>query len=329
MVQSSPVHRFKVRPFTRDSVDAAAELLADRHRRHRLTTPALNQAFEQPAMAKALVAKLADQADASGAVVLSKGDPVAYVLGTRRADSTWGANVWIEDAGSAGTDAEAIREAYAAAAATWVDAGRTSHYVVVPAADQLLVEAWFSLGFGQQHIHAVREPPPSSFAPVARPGVVIRRPTRGDLPALAELDLLLPRHQAGSPVFARVPIPTFEETLAEMEADFDDPRFVVFVAEHKGRVVGTAVGCSLELSPGHSALMKPTSAGFLGFAAVVPDARGLGAGRALADAVMVWSRDAGYEWVAIDWRSTNLEANRSWRAMGFEPTFLRLHRAIT
>ena len=102
----------------------------------------------------------------------------------------------------------------------------------------------------------------------------------------------------------------------------------MFVAEHEGRVVGTAIGCALTVSPGHTAMMRPRSAGFLGFAAVLPEARGLGAGRALAETVMTWSRDAGYEWVATDWRSTNLEANRSWRALGFTPTFYRLHRAI-
>jgi len=29
-----------------------------------------------------------------------------------------------------------------------------------------------------------------------------------------------------------------------------------------------------------------------------------------------------------DWRSTNIEADRAWRGMGFRPTFRRLHRSI-
>ena len=40
-------------------------------------------------------------------------------------------------------------------------------------------------------------------------------------------------------------------------------------------------------------LARPDSAGFLGFAAVFPEDRGLGAGRALAEAVLDWSRGAG------------------------------------
>jgi hypothetical protein len=48
----------------------------------------------------------------------------------------------------------------------------------------------------------------------------------------------------------------------------------------------------------------------------------------VGQAVIAWSRDEGYEWVATDWRSTNLEANRTWRALGFRPSFFRLHRLI-
>ena len=74
--------------------------------------------------------------------------------------------------------------------------------------------------------------------------------------------------------------------------------------------------------------MRPDNAGFLGFAAVLPAARGLGAGRALGDTVLAWSAEAGYDVVATDWRQTNLQSSRSWTALGFLPTFFRLHRTI-
>ena len=73
---------------------------------------------------------------------------------------------------------------------------------------------------------------------------------------------------------------------------------------------------------------RPASAGFLGYAAVLPEARGAGAGKALGEAVLVWARDAGYPVIATDWRSTNLEADRSWRGLGFRPTFRRMHRFV-
>jgi GNAT superfamily N-acetyltransferase len=116
---------------------------------------------------------------------------------------------------------------------------------------------------------------------------------------------------------------------AELERDFDDPRFTTLVAETGGRVVGSAIGCSLEVSSSNTSLIRPARSGFLGYAAVLPEARGLGVGRALGEAILAWSRDAGYPTIATDWRSTNLQADGAWRSLGFRPTFRRLHRAIT
>ena len=121
---------------------------------------------------------------------------------------------------------------------------------------------------------------------------------------------------------------SYEESLAEWTDDFDDPDFTTFVAEHEGRVIGSAVGCLLEKSGSHAALTRPDGAGFLGFAAVFPDDRGHGAGRALAEAVLAWSRDEGQPCVATDWRATNLLSSRTWPALGFRPTYLRVHRLL-
>jgi len=320
--------RYEVRPFGADDLHEATRLLTERHRQQRRTIFALDRKYEEAAAVREQVTALLERSAASGAIALVQGRASAFVLGTRRPDSIWGPNVWIEDAGSAGTDAEALREAYAASAGRWVEEGRTSHFVVVPATEPRVLEAWFSLGFGKQQVHAVREPVWREFVPALAEGLTVRRAARADLPSLAELDVALPRHQTGSAVFSRLPVPTVEEALADIEADFDNPNYATFVAEFEGRVVGAAIGCSLDLSPGHTALMRPRSAGFLGFAAVLPTARGLGVGRALGETVVAWSRDEGYEWVATDWRSTNVQANRSWLALGFKPTFHRLHRAI-
>jgi len=319
---------YEVHEFTADALDDAARLLAERHRRHRLSMPALNPIYEQPSAARLEIAQLLGREEASGIIVTSGGAAIAYVLGAPRPDSGWGPNVWVEDAGSAANDGEALREAYAAAAARWVDAGRTSHFVNVPATDQLLHDAWFSLSFGLQHIHALREPVATDFAPSLSAGLVIRRAEKRDIPALAELGLVVPRHVARSPVFSTIHVPTLDEVAAEAEEELDDPRYAEFVAVHGERVIGSAIGCTLEMSSGNTRVIRPVSAGFLAHAAVLSDARGLGAGRALGEAVMAWSRDEGYEWVATDWRSTNLEAHRTWTGLGFGPSYHRLHRAI-
>lgn len=319
--------RYEARPFSQDSIPHAAVLLAERHRRQRRDWPALDVRFEDPVAVAPLITELFLREGASGAIVHAGIEPAAFVLGTHR-DSTWGANVWVEDGGSAGRDPEAIRLAYATAAARWAEEGRTKHYVVTPATDQPIVDAWFRLSFGLQHVHALQRTPDAEFQPAARSDLLVRPAKHADMARLVEMDVVLPQHSARAPIFSTIPVPMPHESRQEIEQDLTDPRFTPFVAEHNGRVVGTATACSLEVSTGNTLLMRPPSCGFLGFAVVDPDARGLGAGRALADAVLAWSRDQGYEWVATDWRSTNLEADRTWRAAGFRPSFVRLFRSI-
>ena len=82
----------------------------------------------------------------------------------------WGPNVWVELSGHASAEPEAVRDLYALAAAQWVDEGRTAHYAVAPATDPALIDAWFRLGFGQQHVHAIREAPATPLTDgIARP----------------------------------------------------------------------------------------------------------------------------------------------------------------
>jgi GNAT superfamily N-acetyltransferase len=318
----------EIRPFEPGDLDGAATLLADRHRRHRLAEPLLDPAYESPARARAEIEQLLTVEGAAGWTARSEGALAGYLIGTAKTDSTWGKNVWVDPAGHAATDAAVVRALYAVAADAWAQEERFNQHVLVPASDPELVDAWFTLDFGQQHLHAVRENPPPDFGIVPRSELRIRRATRDDIPVLAELELVLPQHMVGAPVFSRLPIQPVEEIREEIEGDFDDPKYWWLVAEHEGTVVGDAIGLSLEHSPGNSSLIRPASAGFLGYAAVLPEARGLGIGRALGEAVMTWSRDAGYGAVATDWRSTNIEADRTWRALGFRPTFRRLHRSI-
>ena len=318
----------EIHAFEPEHVDDAARLLADRQRAQRTREPGLDPAFEDPAATRQEIEALLAADGVSGTVAVRGGSVVGYLLGVRRDDATWGPNVWVEGAGHAVADPQVVRDLYAIAAGRWVEEGRTNHHAIVPATEPALVDAWFSLDFGQQHVHAIRESPAPAFDPTVPDAITIRTATRSDIPAMAAIDVILPRHQSLSPVFSRLPVPTVEDAIVDLEADFDDTRYVTFVAEHDGRLVGTAVGCSIELSSMHGGITRPPSAGFLGFAAVLPDARGLGAGRALGETVLAWSRDAGYASVVTDWRSTNLQASRAWPALGFRPTFRRVHRSV-
>jgi GNAT superfamily N-acetyltransferase len=313
----------RVRPFEAADLSAAGALLAERHRRHRAAQPLLSPRYEDPSTATAQVSAAWDQADASGAVAERDGEVVGYLLGAPKGD-LWGPNIWIEQAGQAVTDAEDMRDIYAAAAARWVDEGRTAHYALTPATEDDLVRAWYRLGFGQQQAHGVRDGSPSSGLST----VEVRRAVRDDIPMLGQLDLELTVHQRRAPTFSSVRLGTLEENIEEWEKDFDDPAYTTFVVERDGEVVGSAVGCSLEQSSSHAGLARPENAGFLGFAAVLPRARGLGIGRALGEAVIDWSAQTGYDCVVTDWRVTNLLSSRAWPALGFTESFLRLHRSV-
>jgi GNAT superfamily N-acetyltransferase len=315
-----------VRPFQAGDIPAAGALLAARHRAHRLSCPLLSPRYENDQEAAAHVGAAFALPGASGAVAAAGDDIAGFVLGAPKDNPVWGANVWVDAAGHAAAEPELVRDMYGLAAARWAQESRSAHYVLVPASDADLLRAWYRLGFGQQQAHAVR-PLPAEPATATRK-IAVRRAQRGDLPALARLEVELPRQHSLAPVFSASPVPSYEECLAGWEEDFDDPTYTTFVAELEGAVVGSSIGCALETAGGHPPFTRPDHAGFLAFAAVFPHARGFGAGRALGEAVIAWTAQAGYDCVVTDWRVTNLLSSRTWPRLGFKESFLRLHRVI-
>jgi len=312
-------------PFAEEHLDGAAEVLAARHGRHREAEPLLSPSYVDPVAAREQLATAYGAKDASGSVAVAGSRVVGYLLGAPKSGSAWGANVWVESAGHAVEEPEVARALYAVAAARWVDEGRVAHYALLPSHDTALILAWFRLAFGHQHTHAVRAPAPAG--PV-REGLTVRQPQRSEIPELARLDMVLTDHQAVSPTFSSGPPDIYEERVADWEEDFDNPKFWNVVVEHEGALVGSAVGCALEASSSHTGPARPDHAAFLGFAAVLPTARGLGVGRALGEAVSAWAASEGYASIVTDWRETNLLSSRAWRGLGYRDTFTRVHRLV-
>jgi GNAT superfamily N-acetyltransferase len=299
-------------PFGDEHVDTAAELLAARHERHRSVFPQLPADVDYRAEIVALLAEGATGAFTDGAYVLGKSGPA----------DRWGPNIWIEAAGHAATDPERVRDVWGYAAAGWAEQGLTAHYVLVPATEPDLLDAWFRLGFGAQQGHGLIEIPERD-----RPANV-REATMEDIEQLVEIGPLLSRHQRQSPVFSSVPEQTPEDVRADVLDDFSLDGVANLVYEADGRIIGDFFVCPLEMSNAHSGLARPRGAAFLGFAITYPEARGTGAGTALTDASFAWAREHGYETMVTDWRETNLSASRFWPRRGFRTTFLRLHRWI-
>jgi ribosomal protein S18 acetylase RimI-like enzyme len=319
--------RLEVVPFSDEHLEDAAQLLAARHARHREAEPLLSERFEEPAAAREELVAAWRTEGASGAAAFRDGRLVGYLLAAPRDVEVWGKNVWIEPAGHAVEEAEDIRDLYAAAAARWFEEERRRHYALVPATDAALVDAWFRLGFGQQQAHGLREVP--AHVDVRIPdGFDIREPQEEDIEALLAVDIALPAHQRGSPVFSTQPLPTADELRLEWRSTLAGDDEKVLVGFLDGRPVACWSISDGRLSSHHRGLARPESACYLGFASTLPEVRGSGIGVALTEAALAAAAEEGYAAMVTDWRVTNLLASRFWPKRGFRTTFVRLYRSI-
>ncbi len=318
--------RLEVVPFSDTQLDDAARLLAARQARHREAEPSLPERFEDPAAAREEVEEAWRAEGASGTAALRDGRVAGYLIGAPREDKIWGENVWVELAGHAVEEAEDLRDLYAEAAARWVEEGRTRHYAFAPASDLGLLDAWFRLGFGQQHAHGLQEVEPRVVA--LPPGIEIREPREEEIEELIEVDLALPAHQSRSPVFSAIGRPARQELRKEWASTLADDEEHVLVAYQDDRPVAVWSVLPLEGSSQHRGVGRPERAAFLGFASTLPEFRGSGLGLALTDASFNWAAENGYDVMVTDWRVTNLLSSRFWPKRGFRSVFLRLYRSI-
>jgi ribosomal protein S18 acetylase RimI-like enzyme len=302
--------------FAAEHVEAAAARLAERHRRHREAEPLL-PALED---ARREVAGAWSAPGASGAVAV-RGDEVAgYLVGRVTDDASWGRHAWVGYEGHASADPEVMRDLYAVAAGRWVEEGAKLHLALVPALPDL-VDPWFRLGFAHMQLHGIRST--GAEAATVNAAVAVRPGAEADLAAARPLLALIWKHQALTPTFTGLAAPHEEQLLADWTETLGEEGCAYFVAEHDGRIVGHAL-----LRPAAPDLASPAGSVHLAVAATLPDARGLGAGRALTEHALVWAREAGHEAIVTDWRMANLLASRFWPRRGFRETFYRLSRPI-
>jgi len=300
--------------FTEDHVDAAAAVLARRHRAHQHQCPHLPEVSSFTEHVRSALD------GATGSVALEGGEVVGYLLGKHTTDDV-GPHIWSHVAGHAADDGEMVRELYAHAAGRWVDEGMRRHFVFVPAIPSL-VDPWFRLSFGASAVLAAQHAttPPAWSAP----GVTVRRVEQADFAEVARLERLLYAELLESPSFSGIRVGTFEEFEAEWIEGESDERFVKFCAEVDGDVVGQLF---LYRRPGGDLRVPPRSID-LASATTEPRFRGRGVATALMWTAVGWAHEHGVETIITDWRLTNLRAARFWPRRGFEETYLRLYRAI-
>jgi GNAT superfamily N-acetyltransferase len=308
-----PAAMLEIVEFADEHLDDAAELLAERHARHRLAEPLLPADVDF----RAQIESEWRVDGASGVFASRGGDAVGYLVG--RPQQTGWLTVGIGGHALRG-DAEYARDLYAAAAAAWVDAGHMAHVVFVPVSETGAVEAWFRLSFGASAALAIRETGPEEPFDA---GVTIRRSTPEDLDVSARLDRALSESMVPSPSFSTIRLQSEEAYLDDWRDTWAETQFTHFVAERDGVVVGHTL-----LYKRPADLRVPADSIDLANVATFPEFRGGGVARALFAHVLGWSHEHGYPTMVTDWRMTNLLASRFWPRRGFRETFLRLYRSI-
>ena len=217
-------------------------------------------------------------AGGSGAVATRDGDAPGTCW-ARRADTTWGANVWVESAGHAVDEPEAVRDLYGLAAGRWVEEGLNAHYAVVPTSDasssmpgSASASASSTCTRSGRRLRPAHRRSARRRRSGGRPATTSARSPSSTFrcPPTRRSRRSSPRHRCRR-----------SRRRGEWDEDLDNPAFATFVGELDGRVVGSAIGCSVELSSLHTGIARPDAAAHLGFAAVLPEARGSGVGTAL------------------------------------------------
>jgi len=207
-------------------------------------------------------------------------------------------------------DAEAVRDAYAEAAASLPPL----HFAVAEALPEAL-DPWYRLGFAQMHAYAARASGGEHFEV---PGVTLRPGTVDDLETAMRIDRLIYDTQAAAPSFSPH-APREQEHRESWRETLEADDVTYRIAERDGRPIG-----HVTLYP------DPTEDDALHLAstAVIPEDRGTGVGRLLTAFALRQAGELGLPRLKTNWRVTNLVASRYWPARGFELTHLRLVRRI-
>jgi len=325
--------RIEVRPFRPGDAIAAAQILAARHRVLRSDEPLLPAAFEDAVTALGAVRQAGMRWASSAALATAGSRAVGYLTGAPLQVSHTSLDaLWIRPCSAiirAGGHAvrqpdgfDVYRALYGRLAPTWVAAGCAAHYVDVAAADRVALDAWFSLGFGQDVVMAVRDLGRVATAGLGR-GLEVRRAGPEDAESVTALGIALERHHSSSPMFRPYVVETEDEQRRVASLQLADERHPIWVVLRAGQPVAMA---SVRLEPALDACMNPRRSAFLAEVYSEPSARSLGP--LLVRRAVEWAREADLEFLTTAWHAANIVSGRCCRALGFRPVQYRLRRLL-
>lgn len=326
----------KLTPFDRSlHLDAAADLLAARHRRDRTREPLLPATFDEPDACRAQVDHLFETAGWSGLLAEVNGAPAGFAIVTPIITAQThflasffaprGAAIpYTAHAAAEGMEYDIYRALFAPLADEFVSLGFFDFSINVPATDLESREAWASLGFGRTMTCAIRDVAPTSKP--ASSAVELHHAGAEDAEVIFQLNYELMIHHARSPIFN-----PFIRESDDSSHDFQknlltDPAANAHWVAYEG---GKPVGMNTFMQPFFlSPLTVPEKTIYLFQGVVSEDSRAGGVGTAILSRGVEWARDQGYEHVALHFASANLPGAKFWQSSGFRPIEHGMRRRI-
>jgi len=205
---------------------------------------------------------------------------------------------------------------YRRAATRWVADGRTTHAVTTFAGDRPAQDAWSRLGFGQHGIDAARRVGTPSLRSIA-----VAPAGEADLEGVLALHDAMSTHLRGAPSFIDNPRPDRDELVGRL-ADTLRP---VLLARAQAKPVGMVSITTSEDAPLSIRRRVPVRIDGM---YVDPDSRGSGVGATLVAAALAWASEHGFDWLAVDYETANLEAAAFWPTQGFDPLLVSVVRNV-
>jgi GNAT superfamily N-acetyltransferase len=323
-------------PFDRDRhLDAAAALLAGRHRRDREREPMLPASFDDASACKAAIEHSFDSTGWHGVAAEAGGEIVGFAIMTpqhiaathflasffppRGASLGYGAY-----ATKSGTEHDVLRAMFSDLAEHFVELGIFDFSVSIPASDPVTGEAFASLGFGRNMTCAIRDVAPPARG--AATGIEMHEASAEDAEVIFGLNEELTLHHARSPIFnpyIRESDPSSHDFQRNL---LNEPAANAhWVAYENGRPVGMNTFMQpFFLSP----MTVPEKTIYLFQGIVTKDVRAGGVGTAILSNSAEWARAQGYEHIALHFASANLSGAKFWQSSGFRPVEHGLRRRV-
>lgn len=304
-------------------------LLAKRHEKERKAFPYLPSVFEEIDEAEKVLRKQLEKPFVSGIVAVRGIDVIGYLLYEFKEDTDRGRYIMVnyESVAISGKEHPSLlRLLYADAGAEWIKHGYFTHVLMIPLAEQALLEQWLEQGFSYEQKYAILQLKDFETANNLNPDkVTIRRGGQTDAPLLKKVALWNSIHQAAAPSWHPITKETMENIKRSYMGLSEDKEAFLWIAEQGERVAGFHV--YFRKDDGLS-LSTPLNCAELPAASTNPDMRGKGLGRALANHCFAEMKKEGFDCLYTDWHTPNQIASYFWPRLGFEPFMLRLSRKI-